>query len=163
MNLRWARLTVALGILAASVAQASDNPTGFGLGQYVEYCLTTKCQVFRGSLETDSDSNASFIGVRVEEVLFGPPADPPLVPLPYTDPRRFVKSDVGLSTLAWGVGGEVPLVKGTPVIVGVALERIRGLNSGVPVFVISNLQMFDTIRSLASAAVRTHLINASLG
>lgn len=67
-------LSVPLLVAQNERGQADKN---FALGEVVGHCLVVKCQVFRGTLLTDSLKPGEPAMVRVEEWLFGPPSPGP--------------------------------------------------------------------------------------
>ncbi len=120
----------------------------FRLGEKVASCLVVQCQIFRGYLTTDLPKPGTPIFVRVQEWLFGDPAQDEIVPLSWED--NLNSGDrAGTSSPAWK---SVRIEQNATVTVVVSHEQGLFVRPREVVFVTTGEHETDVVRMLATYA-----------
>lgn len=126
----------------------SDGMDNYRLGNDVGECVVMKCQVFRGHLVTDSPKSGQLVTIKVDEVFFGLAAGQDVVRIPYSK-ENWVKAPSESPGYAWR---KVTLAGSENLTIVQALDRLRAVEAGAPVFVTEEEGEVAIIRRLTEQA-----------
>jgi hypothetical protein len=143
-------LAIPLILSPAAAAEIPAKLKDFGLGSLAGECLTAKCEVFRGTMLTESPKPGVPVEFKVQEWLLGEHTPDETVGVPYDD--HLPKSmSFGTPGAAWhGVKSST----GAAATVMMALETNGQIIAGQPVLVTFDDREGELIRSLVAEASR---------